>query len=67
MEAIELKICSYLNCEKHFHLGLLLKENAKSEHNFGRFVELQRLIHMYPSGASQPAVVYKEPLFVDEH
>ena len=28
---------------------------------------IQRLIHMCPSGASQPKVVYKEPLFVDEH
>ena len=26
-----------------------------------------RVIHMYPSGASEPTVVYKEPLFVDEH
>ena len=30
-------------------------------------VQQLRLIRMYPSGASEPTVVYKEQLFVDEH
>ena len=40
MEALELKICHYLNYESHIHLCVLRKANAKSEHNFGLFVEL---------------------------
>ena len=49
METLELKICHYLNCGSHIHLGLLRKTNAKSvelmqkaknEQNFGRFAEL---------------------------
>ena len=42
MEALELKICNYLNCESHMHLGVLRKTNAKekNEQNFGRFAEL---------------------------
>ena len=41
MEALMLKICHYLNCESHIHLGVLRKINAKSENeeNFGRFAE----------------------------
>ena len=31
-----------------------------------RYSSLLRPIHMYPPGASEPTVVYKEPLFVDE-
>ena len=33
MEALKLKICHYLNCESHIHLGVLRKINAKSETN----------------------------------
>ena len=40
MDVLKLKIYHYLNCESHIHLGVLRKTNAKSEHNFGRFVEL---------------------------
>ena len=40
MEALELKVCDYLNCKSHIHLGVLREANAKSEYNFGRFVEL---------------------------
>ena len=29
METLKLKICHYLNCESHIHLGVLLKTNAK--------------------------------------
>ena len=27
----------------------------------------RRLIHMYPAAESEAKVVYKEPLFIDEH
>ena len=40
MEALELKIYCYLYRERHIRLGVLRKANAKSKHNFGRFVEL---------------------------
>ena len=33
----------------------------------GKLPKTIRVIHTYPSGASEPAVVYKEPLFVEEH
>ena len=48
MEALKLKVCHYLNCESHIYLDVLPKTNEESEHNFGRYVELLRLIHMYP-------------------
>ena len=40
MEELKLKICHYLKCESHIHLGVLRKANAKSEHNFGCLAEL---------------------------
>ena len=40
MEALKIKICYYLTCESHIHLGVLRKADAKSEHNFGRIAEL---------------------------
>ena len=32
MEALEPKICHYLNCESHIYLGVLRKSNAKREY-----------------------------------
>ena len=43
METFELKICYYLDCESHTHLGVLRGANAKSEHNSGRFVEFKHV------------------------
>ena len=40
MEALEQKICYYLTCESHIRLRMLSKVNAKSEQNFGLFLEL---------------------------
>ena len=34
---------------------------------FSNKTPLLNLIHIYPSGASEPTAVYKEPLFVEEH
>ena len=31
MQALELTICYYLNCESHIHLGVLRQANAKAK------------------------------------
>ena len=61
METFKLKICHYLDCESHIYLVCWVKKDASQS------CYMLRLVHMNLSGASEPTVAYKEPLFVDEH
>ena len=71
MEALQLKICYYLNRESHIHLGVLRKTNAKKEQNFGasQSCNMLRLIHMYPAAdtnttSDQRSYLHKNIIFL---
>ena len=43
LETLKLKMCHYLTCESHIHLGMLRKtegKKTKNEQNFERLAEL---------------------------